>query len=139
MENKLFRQESIDRISSPEELHDYMKVTSPKIWMILGAIVLLLAGFVVYASTANMESTMKITVDVMNYERDPEFVEPGQSQYVTFISAELPFSKKDMVSAGMPVRIVNERAKIEWISYGEGEARSAGCGRGRTSANGGTR
>ena len=24
MENKLFRQESIDRISSPEELHDYI-------------------------------------------------------------------------------------------------------------------
>ena len=35
MDHQLFRKESIDRISSPEEMHDYMRVTSPKLWMIL--------------------------------------------------------------------------------------------------------
>ena len=51
MGNQLFRQKSLDRISSPEELHDYMRVTSPRLWMILGAILVLLAGFIAYAST----------------------------------------------------------------------------------------
>ena len=41
MENGLFRKKSMERISSPEELHDYMRVTSPRLWMILGASVLL--------------------------------------------------------------------------------------------------
>ena len=50
MDNGLFRKKSIDRISSPEELHDYMRVTSPRLWMILAAVVLLLVGFIVYAS-----------------------------------------------------------------------------------------
>jgi threonine dehydratase len=44
MENGLFRQKSMDHISSPESLHDYMRVTSPRLWMILAAIVALLEG-----------------------------------------------------------------------------------------------
>lgn len=35
MENNLFRKKSLEHISSPEELHDYMRVTSPRLWMIL--------------------------------------------------------------------------------------------------------
>ena len=68
MENGLFRKKSMERISSPEELHDYMRVTSPRLWMILGAIVALLVGFIVYASTATMENTMPITVSLTQYE-----------------------------------------------------------------------
>ena len=56
MDHQLFRKESIDRISSPEEMHDYMRVTSPKLWMILSAVIALLVGFIVYASTSVMES-----------------------------------------------------------------------------------
>ena len=33
MENKLFRQKSIDRVLSPEQLQDYMRVTNPGVWM----------------------------------------------------------------------------------------------------------
>ena len=64
MENGLFRQKSIDRISSPESLHDYMRVTSPRLWMILAAIIALLAGFIVFASMATMENTMPLKVTV---------------------------------------------------------------------------
>ena len=50
MEN-LFRKKSLDRISSPEELHDYLRVTSPSLWMVLAAIMVLLQemrGFAEY-------------------------------------------------------------------------------------------
>ena len=63
MESQLFRKKSMERISSPEELHDYMRVTSPRLWMILAAIVALLAGFIVYASTATLENTMPLKVE----------------------------------------------------------------------------
>ena len=46
----------METISSPEQLHDYMRVTSPRLWMLLGAIVVLLVGFIAYASTATMEN-----------------------------------------------------------------------------------
>ena len=54
MESGLFRQKSVERISSPEDLHEYMRVTSPRLWMILIAILVLLAGFILFASTATM-------------------------------------------------------------------------------------
>lgn len=46
MNNSIFRQKSIDKISSPEKLDDYIKVTKPSVWITLIAIVLLLAGAV---------------------------------------------------------------------------------------------
>ena len=52
-----FRKKSMDRISSPDEMRDYLRVTSPRLWMLLGTIILLLAGFVFYAATSRMEST----------------------------------------------------------------------------------
>ncbi len=33
---KLFREKSIESIESPEALNDYLRVTSPSIWLILG-------------------------------------------------------------------------------------------------------
>ena len=72
MDNGLFRKKSMDRISSPEALHDYMRVTSPRLWMILAAIVLILGGFIVYASTAKMENTIPIRVSVETYHMTAE-------------------------------------------------------------------
>ena len=58
MEEQLFRKESMERISSPEELQDYMRVTSPGIWMVLAAVVILLAGLLVCASTGKLETVV---------------------------------------------------------------------------------
>ncbi len=40
-----FRKKSLDRISSPEQLTDYLRVTNPGIWIFLAAVVVLLATF----------------------------------------------------------------------------------------------
>ena len=114
MSNTLFRQKSIDRISSPEELHDYMRVTSPRLWMILAAIVVLLTGFIVYASTANMENTVKIRVTIENYESKPDETDPDGERY-TLVSGTLPLSMKDVLRTGMVVRIGQETGTISWI------------------------
>ena len=37
-----------DRVSSPEKLDDYIRVTTPSVWITLGAIVLVLAGAIVW-------------------------------------------------------------------------------------------
>ena len=39
MDNKLFRKNSLERVSSPEQLNDYVKVSSPGIWIILAAVI----------------------------------------------------------------------------------------------------
>ncbi|MBP0973450.1 MAG: hypothetical protein J5851_06020 [Oscillospiraceae bacterium] len=48
MNNNIFRQESIDKVSSPEKLDDYIRVTTPSVWVTLIAILLLLTGALVW-------------------------------------------------------------------------------------------
>ena len=64
MEESLFRKNSMEHISSPEQLNDYLRVTSPAIWVILIAVILLLAGMLVWASFANIDSFATGTAQV---------------------------------------------------------------------------
>lgn len=120
MENGLFRKKSLERISSPEALHDYMRVTSPRLWMLLGAIAALLVGFIVYASTATMENTTTIKVKASQYALQAD--DQGNVEYITGIEAHLPRSMKDQVDGGMTVRIGREEVKIAYIGVGEDES-----------------
>ena len=40
----LFSQKSLNRINGPEELYDYIRVTTPSVWIVLTAITLLVIG-----------------------------------------------------------------------------------------------
>ena len=110
MEKNLFRQETLDHISSPEELHDYMKVTSPRLWMILAAVVALLVGFIVYASVATLENKLDVKAEVYVYT-DPE----TGKRFVDDFMVIIPDEKKDLVQREMVVRFAGYEGKIEYI------------------------
>ncbi len=59
MDKQLFRKSSIERVSSPEQLNDYIKVSNPGVWMILAAIIALLIGVCVWGVFGQLET--KIT------------------------------------------------------------------------------
>ena len=54
-ERSIFREKSIKKVTSPEELNDYIHVTSPSVWIVLAAIVLLLAGMIVWSIFGRVE------------------------------------------------------------------------------------
>lgn len=56
MKNDVFRQKSLDRVNSPEDINNYLKVTNPPVWFIMGAVILLLAGAIVWACVAKIET-----------------------------------------------------------------------------------
>ncbi|MBO7422842.1 MAG: hypothetical protein J6T99_05585 [Oscillospiraceae bacterium] len=64
MEESLFRKNSVEHITSPEQLNDYLRVTSPAIWVVLIAVIILLAGMLVWASFANIDSFVSGTAQV---------------------------------------------------------------------------
>ena len=55
----IFRKKSIDRISSPEELNDYMHVTNPPMWLFLSAVLLFLVGILCWSAFAVVVSSEK--------------------------------------------------------------------------------
>lgn len=51
----IFREKSIKRVSSPEQLNDYIRVTSPSVWIVLLALVVLLLGMLAWSVLGRIE------------------------------------------------------------------------------------
>ncbi len=68
-ENKqtVFRKKTLERISSPEQLTDYLCVTNPGIWVILAAVILLLAGLFAWSMVGTIETTADVKVIVTDH------------------------------------------------------------------------
>lgn len=58
MKSEIFRQKNIDKMSSPEDLNEYVKVTSPSVWIIISAIILILVGALAWAATSKITATV---------------------------------------------------------------------------------
>lgn len=107
MENRLFRQQSMDQVNSPEQIRDYLRVTSPKLWMVIAAVLVLLAGFLAYLSVAEKEITVPVRVKVENVQMD------GREH--AFVSFEIPTENRDNYRQGMVVRFNGVTGKIRYF------------------------
>lgn len=56
--SSVFRRKAVDRISSPEQLNEYIRVASPRMWAVLLAVIVFLAGAVVWGIFGHIESTV---------------------------------------------------------------------------------
>ncbi len=66
-DQKIFRQKTIDRISSPEQLNGYLRVTNPGIWVLLAAVILLLVGIFAWSMMGTLETTAEVKVIVEDH------------------------------------------------------------------------
>ena len=111
MAKKIFRANAAELGASPEQLQDYVRVTNPRVWIVLVAVVLLLTGAIVAASLGRVEVTMNASA----------YVEAG----VAYIDIPTPDAFK--VKEGMTVRFPDQNftgkiTTIEWVSENLAEA-----------------
>ena len=59
MKHSVFRQKSMEKISSPEQMNDYIRVSSPSVWMILTAVIVLLAGICVWGVFGHLDTAVQ--------------------------------------------------------------------------------
>lgn len=52
----IFRQKSVDRVSSPEQLDNYLKVTSPSVWLVLVGIIIILLGTIIWSTFGKLKT-----------------------------------------------------------------------------------
>lgn len=110
MEGQIFRKSSMDRISSPEQLNDYLSITRPGVWVILAAVTLLAAGFLLFGIFGSIPSTVSAAGLVKDgkatcYVGDVSRIKPGMPArvgdgegQVTAISL-LPLSSEEVDEA----------------------------------------
>ena len=82
--SNLFRKKSLESISSPEQLNHYIRVSTPSVWLLLAAIVVLLCGVCVWGALGHMDTMLPAVAvseagAVTAYVRDADAakVEPG--------------------------------------------------------------
>ena len=105
----IFRKSSMDRISSPEQLTDYLKVTNPGIWVLLAAVIILLGGLFAWSMVGNLETVAEGVAVVEN----------GTAQIMVTDTAN------SKIASGMTVRIGDDEysiAVVEKDEYGRAVA-----------------
>ena len=55
MNNSIFREKSMSQINSPEKLNEYIRVSSPAIWMTIAAIILIMIGAFTWFFSTRLE------------------------------------------------------------------------------------
>lgn len=60
MAHSIFRKTSLDRVSDPEQLNDYIRVTNPGVWMIMCAVILLLTGICVWGVFGRLDTAVTV-------------------------------------------------------------------------------
>lgn len=99
MGKEIFRKKSLEKVQSPENLNDYIRVSNPGVWLLLVSIIILLAGVCVWGIFGHVDSTVPSVV----------YVEQGKA--VCYVE------EKDITSVhtGMTVKFANCEAKISKI------------------------
>lgn len=64
MNNSVFRQKNLDKISSPEQLNDYIKVAKPSAFISLIAIIILLLGVCIWGVFGTLDTTVSFVAVV---------------------------------------------------------------------------
>ena len=103
MEKKsVFREKSLDRIQSPEQLNDYLRVTNPTVWVLLAAVIVLLAGVLVWGSFTYIGSFAEGSARVENGVMTIAFEDDSMAKNVT---------------AGMTAAVGDAKATISSVGY----------------------
>ncbi len=68
MNEQLFRKKSIEKVSSPEQLNEYIRVSNPGVWMVLAAIVILLIGVCIWGVLGHLDTTVTTVAVVKESE-----------------------------------------------------------------------
>lgn len=124
MNETIFRKKSLERIASPDKLDDYLKVSSPSIWLILLALVLALIAAGAWCFFGKMPTTMA-GVGIQSGTETLCFIpaEEGSSveigMQVQFTSGETAgpvIGKVEEVSEPIPAGEAAENAGAAWLS-----------------------
>lgn len=80
--NTIFRESSLERVSSPEQLNEYIKVSRPGVWLILGAVIVLLIGVCVWGVLGTLTTTLD-AVAVVQGSKATCYVDPEEAKRLT--------------------------------------------------------
>ena len=108
----LFREKNLERLESPEKLNDYLRVTSPGVWMVLGAVIVLLIGVCIWGFFGRIQATTQAVVITKSGESSclvPQSALEGVLQYRTI---EIDEEKRELVPDVLEPQVITESTNV---------------------------
>lgn len=96
MDNELFRKKSLEKVKSPDNIDEFIRVSNPGVWLLLISVIMLLVGMCLWGIWGHIDSTIETTV----------YVENGE--VICYVSEEQATS----VKTGMTVTFENYEAVV---------------------------
>lgn len=59
MAEQIFRKKSLDKVNSPEQLNEYIRISTPGMWTVMVAVAVLLVSVIVWAAAGTLETTVE--------------------------------------------------------------------------------
>lgn len=115
MQNSIFRKSSLERISSPEQLNEYVRIVNPGVWAVLLGLFALLIAVAVWAYTGSIPETVQLT--------GVAFAQEGEEETVYCF---VPMSVSKKLTKGMKVQVSPDYAPREEYGYILGTVESIG-------------
>lgn len=99
-ERNVFRKKALERISSPEQLTEYLRVTNPGIWVVLLAVILVLGGLFAWATVGTLETRVDAVVIVEDHvarvvSKETVSLDVGMKVYVAGYEAVIVSLERD--------------------------------------------
>lgn len=100
MNEKLFRKTSMDKVTGPEQLDDYIRVTSPSLWIVLAAAVVLLAAALIWGAAGSLPTT----ISAVGVAKDG------------VVTCYLPADKAAGIKVGMPAKAGTVESRVASVT-----------------------
>ena len=110
--SSLFREKNLERLESPEKLNDYLRVTSPGVWMVLGAVIVLLIGVCVWGIFGRIKATTQAVVITESGGSTclvPQSAIQGVLQYRT---VEIEGEDKELVPDVLEPQVISDATNV---------------------------
>ena len=99
----VFRKKAMDRISSPEQLSDYLRVTTPEVWVIMLSVIILLGGIIAWSAVGTLETAVEARAVVQDGSADVILLQNEGCE----------------IKTGMPVRVASQEYIISDLDTDE--------------------
>ena len=96
----LFTEKALDKLRSPDDLYNYLRVTNPSIWVLLFACVFLIAGLLVWAVFGTLSSSVDTVGTCLSGE----------------VVCFLPYDRASAVHVGNSAKVNGELVQVASVS-----------------------
>ena len=113
--NSVFRKTALERAATPEQLNEYIKITNPRVWILLVGLLALLSGVAFWAFFGSIPQMASL--NGIAYSREGP---------VDTVFAYAPMGTARRLAVGMPAQVSPDYAPRDEYGYISGKVTSIG-------------